>query len=63
MKMENPYLSGFMAGAILFFLAGGLLGVYLEEREMRSQAIERGFAIYHPVTADFTWVDAPAINR
>ena len=61
--MENPYLSGFIMGAIMFFAVGAFLGIYLEEREMRSQAIERGFAIYHPVTADFTWVDQQATMR
>lgn len=41
--------------AALLGLAGGLLVVGAQRHIMERAAIERGCALHHPVTGNFTW--------
>lgn len=45
----------FFLVAIGFMLIGCGAGYVMATETFQKQAVERGFAHYHPKTADFTW--------
>lgn len=59
---ENVWIA-FLVG----FIVGLILVVNLQSLVWKSEAIDRGFAYYHPITAKFTWktnmVEKVEINK